>query len=45
MTENINRVWNKAISVPNKDPNVMRQDACGTHMKRDDYGNRNSEHG
>ena len=43
--ETIDRVWNKARSVPNKDPDTIRQDACGTYMKKDDYGNRDSEHG
>lgn len=43
--ETIQAVWEKAISVPNNDPNIWRQDECKAWIKRTDYGNRNSKYG
>ena len=43
--EDINKVWNKGREIPGKDPKVTRQDACGTPMKKDDYGDRESDYG
>lgn len=43
--ETLERIWSKARSIPNKDPNFMRQDACSTPMMKNDYGNRNSKYG
>lgn len=31
-------VWQKAQSVPGKDPNIMRFDTCGAYIHRDQYG-------
>jgi hypothetical protein len=41
----IDNVWNKGREIHGKDPDVVRQDACGTTMNRDDYGNRDSDQG
>ena len=43
--EDINKVWNKGREIPGKDPDDVRQDACGTPMKKDDYGDRDSQFG
>ena len=43
--EDINKVWNKGREIPGKDPEVTRQDTCGTPMKKDDYGDRESDYG
>lgn len=43
--ETIQAVWEKAIRVPNNDPNIWRQDECRAWIKRTDYGDRNSEYG
>lgn len=34
----IQRVWEKGKSIPGRDPNVMRMDACGAVIRRDLYG-------
>lgn len=39
------KVWNKARDIPGKDPKIWKQDACGTPMKKDDYGDRDSNYG
>lgn len=41
----INAVWNKAGIVVGRNPNIIRKDACGAWIKRQDYGNTNSECG
>ena len=43
--DDIERVWNKGKPIPGRDPDVMRQDQCSTPMKKDDYGNRDSDYG
>lgn len=43
--ETIDKVWSKAREIPGQDPDAVRQDACGTPMARDDYGNRDSDVG
>ena len=43
--EDVNKIWSKGKEIPGKDPNFVRQDACGTSMKKDDYGNRDSQQG
>jgi len=43
--EDINKVWNKGREISGKDPDNLRQDACGTSMKKDDYGDRDSQLG
>jgi len=43
--ETINNVWNKAREISGQNPNDTRQDACGTEMNKDDYGNRDSNQG
>ena len=43
--KDVNNVWNKGREIPGKDPDTSRQDACGTEMNRDDYGNRDSNRG
>jgi len=43
--ETIDKVWNKAREIPGKNSDDVRQDACGTTMKRDDYGDRDSQQG
>jgi hypothetical protein len=43
--DDIERVWNKGRPIPGKDPDIMRQDPCSTPMKKDDYGNRDSDYG
>jgi len=41
----INTVWAKGRIIANFDPNLWRYDVCGAVMKRDEYGNTNSQHG
>ena len=43
--ETIDKVWGKAREIPGKDPDNIRQDACGAAMRKDDYGNRDSNQG
>ncbi|MDH5463947.1 MAG: HNH endonuclease [Nitrosopumilus sp.] len=43
--EVIDKVWNKARNIDGTDPNKWKQDACSTPMKKDDYGNRDSQYG
>jgi hypothetical protein len=43
--DTVDNVWNKAREIPDKNPEITRQDACGTSMNRDDYGNRDSKQG
>ena len=43
--EIIEQVWRKGAVIPNYDPRVWRRDACGTAMKRSEYGNRDSQYG
>ena len=44
-SEMINSVWNKGTVIPEYNPNVYRQDRCGTWIKYSDYGNINSSYG
>jgi 5-methylcytosine-specific restriction endonuclease McrA len=37
----INAVWNKAIPILGKDPNVIRKDTCGAWIERAQYGQTN----
>lgn len=41
----IQKVWEKAKIIANKDPNIWRQDQCGAWIYRGHYGNTDSEHG
>lgn len=34
----IQAVWNKATVVPGADPQLLRKDACGAWIRRDQYG-------
>ena len=43
--EMIDKIWDKAREIPGKDPDNIRQDACGTSMRKDDYGDRDSNLG
>lgn len=43
--EDIQNVWEKAQKVQNNDPNVWRKDQCDAWIKRNEYGNRNSQYG
>jgi hypothetical protein len=43
--ETIQSVWEMAKEIARNNPNVWRQDQCGAWIKRDEYGNRNSEFG
>ena len=43
--ETIQKVWQKAAIVPGYDPNFYRKDQCTAWISRNDYGNRNSQHG
>ena len=33
--EMIDKVWDKAREIPGKDPDNIRQDACGTPMRKE----------
>lgn len=41
----IQLVWLKATAVPGYDANILRKDACGAWIARNQYGNRDSQHG
>lgn len=41
----INMVWNKGQIVVGYDSNIYRKDVYGTWMKRQDYGNVDSQYG
>lgn len=43
--EIIEQVWSKAVIVSNNDPNVWRKDYAGAWIRRDHYGNKESEYG
>ena len=43
--QTIQMVWNKGRIVPGTSPAVWRKDICGAWIKRDKYGNRDSQHG
>ena len=43
--EVIDKVWNKARDIQGANPNEWKQDVCNTPMKKDDYGNRDSQYG
>ncbi|MCF7811491.1 HNH endonuclease [bacterium] len=43
--ETIQKVWEKGKEAPPNDPNVYRKDQCDAWMKRDHYGNRQSQYG
>lgn len=38
-------VWEKGRVIPNFDANIWRWDSCGKVIKRNEYGNINSENG
>lgn len=38
-------VWSKGGEIPNRNPDLYRQDACGTTIARREYGNTNSSMG
>lgn len=41
----VEQVWNKGREIPNYDRRIWRHDACGSAIKRGDYGNVNSKNG
>ena len=43
--EIIQKVWEKGKVVSSNDPNVYRKDECGAWIRRNQYGNRNSQYG
>ncbi len=43
--ELIQKVWEKGEVVPNYDPDVWRKDECSAWIKREQYGNRDSDYG
>lgn len=38
-------VWEKGRKIPNLSPDIWRWDRCGSIIKRDDFGHRQSEYG
>jgi len=38
-------MWNKATIIPSKNPDVVRQDACGAKIKKAEYGCRQFQYG
>ena len=43
--EQIDGAWQHARVMPDADPSVWRQDACGAWMRRDHFGRKDSEFG
>lgn len=43
--EIIESVWEKGRAVPKLSPDTWRWDRCGNIIKREDFGNRQSEYG
>jgi hypothetical protein len=43
--ETIEAVWRKAVVQANNSPDKFRKDYAGAWIKRNEYGNRNSEYG
>lgn len=43
--EKIQQVWEKGTVVSDNDPNVYRKDACKAWIRRNHYGNRDSQYG
>ena len=41
----IQQVWEKGTVVSNNDPNVYRKDFCKALIRRNHYGNRDSQYG
>ena len=41
----INQLWGEATTIPQRDPEVWRMDPCGAIIKKEDYGDRESEYG
>jgi len=41
----VQQVWDKGAIVSNNDPNILRKDECTAWIKRDAYGNRQSQFG
>ncbi len=41
----IELVWRKGQPIPDYNPNEIRKDLCGAWIKRDNYGNTNSQWG
>jgi len=43
--EIIDRLWDNATEVPDRDTNAWRFDPCGALIQKEQYGNRDSEYG
>ena len=43
--EEIDSVWKKAIIQPGNNPDIFRKDYAGAWIKKDQYGNANSQYG
>ena len=43
--DDIDKVWDKGQKISGKNPDDVRQDACGTEMHRNDHGDRGSQYG
>jgi hypothetical protein len=43
--QTIEVVWRKGRIIPGYNPDLYRKDICGAVMKRNEYGNRNSDYG
>ena len=43
--ETIQKVWEKGTVVSNNDPRIYRKDFCKAWIRRNHYGNRNSQYG
>lgn len=41
----IEAIWQKGKVIPGYDSNVYRKDTCNAWMKRNEYGNTNSDYG
>ncbi len=41
----VQRVWEKGKVVSDNDKNLWRKDDCDAWIRRNDYGNRNSQYG
>ena len=43
--EVVDKVWNKGREIPGKNPNNVRQDACGMEIHSDGHGDTDSDYG
>ena len=43
--KDVDNVWNKGQKIPDKNPNDVRNDACGAEIHRDAHGDTKSDHG